>query len=228
MKRYSAHGWVAIFLFLSPCLSAGESGQPVYREIRHRLVFDAPPFRIFNPRIAPGDRSEFHSHTDPTLYVVISPAFMRSRETGGEWSGPPAELARIGSIEYRDYRRTPQNHQVENVGKTEFNMLGIINESPGDDRTDAAAEFDNPWFSVHRYRLAAGSAVSGHEHQNPVVIVQVSEGRTDVVEHDWPTAPKTVLGNWSWHAGGIPHTLRNNGDTEVELVEIELKVQALP
>lgn len=228
MKRRSSHAWSAIVFLLLPGLAPAEDSLPVYREIRHRLVFDAPPFKVFNPRIAPGDRSGFHTHTDPTLYVVISPAFMRAREAGGEWSGPQAELAKVGAIEFRDYRQTPQNHQVENVGETEFNMLGIINESAGDSAKNPAAEFDNAWFSARRLRLDPAAAVPEHAHKYPVVIVQVSEGRSEVVEHGWPVAPKTVLGGWSWHAPGVAHTLRNDSDTEIELVEIELKVPTEP
>ncbi|TAJ93832.1 MAG: hypothetical protein EPO31_06520 [Gammaproteobacteria bacterium] len=227
MKRRGAGVWVVVAFLLTLQCAAAEDNLPVYREIRHRLVFDAPPFKVFNARIAPGDRSGFHAHRDPTLYVVISPAFMRTREAGGEWTGPQAELAKVGAIEFRDYGQIPQNHQVENVGETEFNMLGIINESTGDTGKDPAAEFDNAWFSARRHRLDSSAVVPEHTHKYPVVIVQVSEGRSDVVEHGWPVAPKTVLGNWSWHAAGVAHTLRNTGATEVEIVEIELKGQSM-
>jgi quercetin dioxygenase-like cupin family protein len=60
---------------------------PVYHEPHHRQVFQYGPTRILDLQIPPGDKSWFHSHESPVLYVTLGSSATRTQNLGGEWSG---------------------------------------------------------------------------------------------------------------------------------------------
>ena len=60
---------------------------PVYHEPHHRQVFQYGPVRILDLQIPPGDRSWFHSHESPVLYVTLGTSATRTQNLGGDWSG---------------------------------------------------------------------------------------------------------------------------------------------
>jgi len=199
---------------------------PVWEEPRHRLVYERDDIRIFNTSIPAGDRSLYHRHEHPTLYVVLNIGAMRNQDLGRDWVDLPAGPAAAGGFLYRDYAAEPQTHRVENVGDHSFQVIGVVNLGAGSEGEAVGAgtpEVHNRWFDGYRARLAAGESTAAHRHIHPVLVVQVGAGRSLVLEHDWPTAEKTVAGAWSVHDGGVDHVLRNAGTAAVELVEIEIK-----
>lgn len=199
---------------------------PVYEEPRHRLVFDKVPVKIVNVNIPPGDVSLYHFHEDPTLYIAIHGALMRSQDLGGEWGAPDANARHgTGALVFRNYRTAPQSHRVENLDDASFRLIGIVHKGKGVSITapDQGAEIDNQWFRGTRVRLVPGAQTPGHQHKYPVLVVQVSDGESVVVVNGLATAEKTVIGNWSWHNAGVNHALRNIGESSAELVEVEIK-----
>lgn len=200
---------------------------PVYEEPRHRLVFEKENIRIFNTNIPAGDRSVFHHHENPTLYVMLNGARMRNQNMGEEWTEPDPNIAiPPGTFVFRDYRAEPQIHRVENIDQQSFQVIGIINS--GSEKQDLSSltrepELDNPWFRGYRFKLAAGESSENHRHKHPVFVFQVGNGRSYVIERGFPTAEKTVAGAWSIHDAAVEHQLQNVGSAEIELVEIEVK-----
>ncbi len=200
---------------------------PVYEEPYHRLIYETDNARIFNTSIPAGDTSRYHRHENPTQYVILSYSLMRNQDLGGDWSSPdPDSVPPVGALLFRNYAEQPQEHRVDNAGEDSFQVIGVINYTDGGEGTAGmteAAESGNPWFDVHRYRIEKGKTTGAHRHDNPVVVIQVSAGRSYVLVDGRRSAIKTVRGNWSWHEAGVGHRLGSGGDTDVELVEIEVK-----
>ena len=157
---------------------------------------------------------------------MLSGALMRNQNLGGEWTDPsPTMVTKVGAFVFMDYPK-PQDHRVQNIDHQSFQAIGVINSGPGSDSAATLAqkpEVDNHWFNGYRFKLAPGAKTTIHHHAFPVFVVQVGKGDSVVVERGYPTAEKTVSGNWSVHAAGVDHVLQNIGVTEVELVEIEMK-----
>jgi hypothetical protein len=197
-----------------------------WEEPRHRLVFDKGAVRIFSTSIPAGDTSLFHMHEHPTLYVLLNGARMRNQDVGKDWVElPPGPAMANGAFVYRDYAAEPQTHRVQNVDDHSFQVIGVVNLGPGDERGPAAetAEVQNRWFTGSRFRLRPGESAMAHRHDYPALVVQVGPGNSAVIERGWQTAEKTVAGTWSVHDAGVEHVLANIGVSELELVEIEMK-----
>jgi len=228
MNDYTAF-LLTLALAPSAILAATDTPVPVFEEPRHRLVYDKGPIRIFNTNIPATDTSAYHSHGEPTVYVVLSPVKMRNQELGGEWVDlDPAKGPQAGAIFFKNYREQPQTHRVQNMDTKSFQVIGIGHA--GDGAPGAAAplagqpaELDNQWFAAWRTRLPAGETTPAHRHGHPVLLVQLGAGNSVVLERGGPGSEKTVAGTWSIHDAGVEHQLRNIGASEVELVEIEMK-----
>ena len=209
--------------------AATETPVPVFEEPRHRLVFDKGPIHIFDTVIPAGDTSLYHSHGEPTLYVVLSPVRMRNQDLGAEWVELYPKLGPgPGTFLFKNYREQPQTHRVQNMDTRSFHVIGVTHggdgtPEPAASATGAPAEVDNQWFAGYRTRLAAGATSSVHRHVHPVLIIQVGAGNSAVIERGGPGAEKTVAGTWSIHGAGVEHQLANIGPADIELVEIEMK-----
>lgn len=219
----------SVCLFLVGAVHAAEDTTvvPVYEEPYHRLVFERDDVRIFNTSIPAGDTSRFHRHENPTLYVVLNYSLMRNRDLGEEWTDPdPNRSPPPGAFLFRNYADSIQEHQVDNIGTESFQVIGVINYTNGGEGSAGIgqeAKFSNQWFDAYHHRLEPGKSTGGHRHDNPVFVVQISEGRSHVLVDGRRGSAKSVKGNWSWHEAGVGHRLQNSGETDVELVEIEVK-----
>jgi len=248
VNRSVAH-FVAPTLLVAALLPGTAVAQPaaaadspivlVHHEPHHRQVFQYGPMRILDLQIPPGDRSWFHVHEWPVLYMTLGRSTNRVQNLGGDWSGgaptagaaprpppPPAESPRATST--TSYPEEPITHRLENVGDGLFRAMVVVNETHGDDtRSVAAAGFDgtpelsNPWFRSYRVTLAAGAKTPQHEHRAPVVIFQATAGKGTA------TGPMNFEfnepGQWAFFDAGVAHEIENTGTGPIELLEIEVR-----
>jgi hypothetical protein len=216
-------------LAVAGILRAADVVVPVFEEPRHRLVYDKAPIRIFNTSIPVGDTSLYHSHKEPTLYIVLNPVRMRNQDLGAEWMDlDPAKGPAAGAFLFRNYREQPQTHRVQNMDTRSFQVIGVTHDGDGSAGSAAPAagipaELENAWFAGYRTRLAAGTTSPVHRHAHTVLVVQAGAGDSAVIEHGAAGSEKTVAGTWSIHGAGIEHQLANIGAADVELLEIEMK-----
>ena len=227
---------------------------PVHQEPRHHLVFDSDAIRVLDIQITPGDTTLFHTHSNPILYVNMSASLMRNQVLGRDWGGegtggqqaasttnatapgpprttptvagvPPAVFGRLMSS--TSYAKQPLTHRVNNAGTTLYRLIGVINRTDGDPRTEPSpdfaskAELDNPWFRGYRWPLQ--TPTPEHRHANPVVIVLV-RGRAVVTAAK--DVPLDTLGSFSFIEGGVAHSIkgvRADGVEPNEIVEIEVR-----
>lgn len=217
---------------------------PLTQEPRHHVVFESPSMRIHDIQVPPGDTTLFHTHDTAILYVPIFRSTTRSQVLGGEWSGgaataaaatpppttpAPAEAQRPRpAYSVTTYVEKLYTHRLNNFGPTLFRLVGIANRSKGasgaaDDVSGLSAkpEVENNWYRAHRVVLKPGEATPTHRHATPVVVVMQTAGTATSDSDAW--LPLNGPGDIARHPGTAPHTLRNAGPTEVELVEVEVR-----
>src|SRR5206468_27600 len=68
-------------------LPKGEQVVPVFHEPHHRQLFAFGTTRILEAQVPPGDTSWYHTHTEPVLYLTLSPGQQRTQNLGEDWGG---------------------------------------------------------------------------------------------------------------------------------------------
>jgi len=186
----------------------------IREEPRHRIMHQDGDIYVIDVQINPGDTTLPHTHDSAILYTFIS-------------NGEGPSNGRVNSItRYVDEHYT---HEVHNPGPGLFRIIAVANygpaqEEPGNDAFHGLEpELENPWFRSYRLTLAPGESGRLQQHSHPVIVVQVSEGRTHVSRDDGITAELAAMGDWTWRESGSPFRLQNRSDVEVTLVVNEAR-----
>ncbi len=224
---------------------------PVHHEPHHRQVFQYGPMRILDLQLPPGDRSWFHTHEWPVLYVTLSQGQMRTQNLGDEWGGGRAGrggTARQGGAaggrasgapvpsappaprptSTTSYAERPITHRLENTGTAMIRAIVVVNETPGDETVseDAAGfttmpELTNGWFRAYRIALGPGETTAAHRHRAPVAIIQATPGRG--IGAGAMTFELNEPGQWAFFDADDGHEVRNTGEGRVEFIEVEVR-----
>jgi hypothetical protein len=143
---------------------------PLHQEPHHRQLFQHGAVRILELQLPPGDKSWFHSHDHPVLYVTLANSQMRTQNLGQDWGGggrgraqgagrgpaaggtqPAAPVTPSGpaapsgprATSTTSYAQQSVTHRIENVGTTLIRNMIVVNEGPGDETTsEQAAGFE--------------------------------------------------------------------------------------
>ena len=92
--------------------------------------------------------------------------------------------------------------------------------------TSAAAPIaaENPSVRVYRWVITPGTATAMHTHTRPYLIVAVSPMQLKMTAPDGKSRTEQVkAGDFHWVNVGVTHSLANEGSTEGQIVEFELK-----
>jgi quercetin dioxygenase-like cupin family protein len=188
----------------------------VYQEPRHRVVMDVGDIKLMDIQIQPGDTTLNHTHDSPILYTFIS-------------SGTGPSGGRVTSN--TEYLTEPFTHLVTNNGPGLFRIIAMSHYGEGepgevDSRPQGIQgdpQLENQWFRSYRLELAPGESTPVQRHRNISVVVQVSEGHTEVTKEAGFGADLTRMGDWTWRDAGSSYTIRNAGSTPVSVVVNEAR-----
>lgn len=224
--------WIVVFLLVAgglvrtPTLAAQEGeeeGPPpgervviVYEEPRHRLVVDGGEYKILDVQILPGDTTLWHEHDSPILYSFINL---------GSGSADGRTTANL------DYLENPYVHEVTNSGDERFRIIAAASylppqsddDPPAPRGIDAEPQLLNPWFRSYRLNLEPGETTPVHEHENPAVIIQVTDGRAEVLRDNGFGDQLHAQGEFSFQEPGGTYRVHNGGDETVGVVISEVR-----
>jgi hypothetical protein len=193
---------------------------PVYMEPLHRLVFESAPVRVLDVQLQPGDTSLYHLHEDPIFYVAIDIAAIDAQVLGEEWQRTRVAEWSPGAVAHDlGHAEKPLIHRIRNVGDETFRLIAVTNSGPpappdgsGSDAVlPGDLETEVEWFRQSRVTLAPDTSSGGFQSPFPVVIVQVSPGRADLVVADTATRSLTRPADFSYVESGRDFDLRNTG-----------------
>ncbi len=188
----------------------------VYQEPRHRVVVDIGDIKLMDIQIQPGDTTLNHTHDSPILYTFIS-------------SGTGPSGGRVSST--TTYIEEPFTHQVSNDGTQLFRIIAMSHYGSGEpgevnsrpEGLSGEPQLENPWFRSYRLELAPGESTPVQRHRHISVVVQVSDGHTEVTKATGFGADLTRMGDWTWRDANTPYTIRNAGTTPVSVVVNEAR-----
>jgi quercetin dioxygenase-like cupin family protein len=188
----------------------------IRQEPRHRTVHRDGDVYLIDVQINPGDTTLAHTHDAAIMYTFIS-------------NGGGSQEGRVSSN--TDYVSENFTHQVSNAGPNLFRIIELTNYGPPlaeltqDRPTGISVEptLENEWFRSYRIELAPGATTTEQEHENPTVVVQVTDGKVHVSRPDGITAELDAQGDWAWRDPGNAFTIRNAGTTPVTVVVNEAR-----
>ena len=197
---------------------------PVYKEPKHRLVFENDQAMILDVNLPPGYESLYHKHEIDLLYVTISGTQVWAQPLGGEKRHADVKTSDLRFSS--DNHELPHIHRVGNVGASPFHIIGIGIKGDVSERVepikgdmqDMELVHQKPHASVYRIRLEPGEKSELHKHNLPYTRVYMSDGKMN----DGSGGSVMVkVGEFLWQGGGQSHHYENAGDRAIEIIEMQ-------
>jgi len=212
--------------------SAQQPVIPVYEEPMHRLVLDRTPVRVLDVQVPPGATSLYHLHSDPIFYVAIDISEIDAQALGEEWKRTKVSAWSPGGVAYDlGHAEQPLIHRIRNAGSDAFRLIAVTNNgSPvppagpdGDAALPGDLETEVDWFRQSRVTLSSATEGVRIESPFPVVVVQVSQGRAELLDGDGVSQALTGPGSFAIAEPEHASELKGSGAQPVTLVVIEVR-----
>lgn len=207
--------------------AAAQSPVPVASEPRHHFKFENEYVRVFDVKVAPGDATLFHVHSNDYLFVSIGDANLKAELLGNQ---PGDLILKDGEVRYSKATIT---HRITNQSKELFRNITIeVLKSPalkGEAQAHAKISghtlaLENDRVRVERLILEPGQSTNLHEHTLPGLAVFISGGSLSIeAPGEKARTVKLKPGEFTWRESGVTHKLKNIGKTRFEAVDIEWK-----
>ena len=152
---------------------------PVHEEPRHHLVFQNKEIRILNVLIPPGDTSQYHIHTTPSLFIRLS-----STTTGSQLQGGKASEGKSVAETILFENLAPPNirtHRVWNADKDTFNVMDVelLLKDTVFDKTpltmpNLELEIDTNWVRAYRLIMLGGTEFKIKNKKQLLILVSLN------------------------------------------------------
>jgi len=222
------HAALWLFALGRGCSSPPPDAVSVEKEPFHRPVFTNSEVQVLDVVIPPKRSTLFHSHVHDLLGLTIASAPSKNQVQGQEESLETADP--VGEVWYEPFP-TASTHRVENLGTTPIHyvVFQLLGKAPDSDAnasawpTSAAGKvvFANARARVVRIDLAPGEESTDHEHPTGSGLLLLTGGR--LVEDAGRARQLPEPGFVRWRDSSPHHTLRNAGDTPVQVFEFEIR-----
>jgi len=209
--------------------STAAAAVPVYRESRHHLVFENSLARVLDVRISAGDTTDFHTHANRHVAVVITAARTWDQRLGAALPESASAAIPIGTVFDNASAELPYTHRVADVDTVGVRyivaqLLAPSGIASAELPANSGLHLDHEVLGARIYRvtLAPGQSTPKHRHAPPGLTVQVNAGTLRVAgAKPEGSSAESGAGAWWWRRSGAEHSLRNEGTTPVDVVEID-------
>jgi len=188
-----------------------------------RVVFENPLVRVWEVRVPIGESTPFHEHRNDQVSIRINSTMLENTPKGGLLSFTRDFPLEAGSVSFAEYTGSPYVHKITPKGPNphhvvEAELLGprraAERSAPAAARAGFEVVLDKPRIRASRVIVEPGQTAELATGPNSFVVV-VKGGAA---------APRDLkAGDVQWYGEPSRQSLRNNGSSRLELVEIEVR-----
>jgi len=228
--------WIALFTLVAAVSLAAQV--PLLKDPHHRVTFENAQVRILDVNIPAGEKSLDHRHELDIATISMSNGTSTRISTGGQ---PAANRPSrpLGDATIAEYAGKAQNHLIENVGKSPYQLFAVENLKTSGWSTSPAASGlvtkmiqESRAFRLYDVNLTKGTSQTSHTHAVPTVAVLISgfvmSDGPDTQAKANPGAPIGLKqlaqpGQWILVPAGDTHHIVRLGVGDARVVEIEVR-----
>jgi quercetin dioxygenase-like cupin family protein len=202
-----------------------EAPVPVDQEPRHHTVLKNDSMLVMRVTLKEGERTLYHIHAHDRVSVELSNCSISQQNLNEPED--PSTPTKPGDLSAPAAGATPLIHRVHNFGPGTFEVLDVeFLQRPQQPSSAEAAPvaIENPSARVYRWTLAPGATSAMHRHARPYLIIAVTKMPLKMTAPDGQSSSHEVQpGDFHWIESMVTHSLTNEGSTEGQIVEVELK-----
>jgi len=201
-----------------------ESPVPVEKEPRHHVVLSNDSIIVMHVTIPAGESTLYHTHSHDRAAVHLTANSLTFQLPGKPESAP--DNSRVGEVSASEQREGGYTHRVHNLGPGTFEVVDVEFLQRPKEKSEPAATVaaENPSGRLYNWVLAPGASSTEHTHNRPYLILAVTPFPLKMSAPDGRSLSEQVkAGDFHWIDSKVTHTLTNEGSSEAQIVEIELK-----
>jgi len=198
---------------------------PVEQEPHHHVVLKNDSVLVTHVVIPPGEATLYHTHSYDRAAIHLT----NNMITLQQLNQPEGEQmpAKVGEVSASTRKGDSLTHRVRNASSTPFEVIDVeFLQRPAQASAAVAATVaaENPSMRVYNWVLAPGASSAQHTHELPYLIVAVNTVQLKMTGADGKSSTHEVkAGDFHWVDSKVTHTLANDGTTQGQIVELELK-----
>jgi quercetin dioxygenase-like cupin family protein len=201
---------------------------PVTKAPFHLFMFQDENMSLESVTLPPGFSTGYHSHNQDLVFVITAGAKIKNQVLGKE----PVELEfKTGEVRFASYTKTPGVHRIINLETDNAMRLlgfGIVYPEPGRYNVSARpakyeVALDNDRVRAWRLKLNPGESAPVIQQMAPGARIVVAGGTVTEERPGKPDQPMVLKNHDFMVMPAEERGIKNNGNSAVELVEIELK-----
>ncbi|MCW3117094.1 MAG: hypothetical protein JWM28_1176 [Chitinophagaceae bacterium] len=217
-----------LLVFFSILCFGAKAQVPVSREPRHHVVFENKKARILNVLLPPGDTTQYHVHSTPSVFIGLS-----TSRTGSQLlhQQPVSGTFTAGSVFFEDLRPPhTRTHRVWNMDRMVFHVMDveILARDSGFTQKPFLAkhvtlEIDTPWVRTYKIELAKNEQLAINEKKRTFILVALKDSKINLSINEKETASFVSAGGFFWLNPNDRFKLTNPGDSMSDFALIEMR-----
>ncbi len=206
-----------------------EQAVPITAEPEHKIRFDNGRVRMYEVRLAKGQATLMHEHLADSFSVIFRDTGISIELLDGATTNSSFSAGRVG---FASTAQGPYSHRVVASKDTDFHVIAMELMTPApdplvspDQRADPRIQLvlENPRGRAYRLRLAPGESTGPFVRPGATAIFAISGGRiAEEVSGERNRLWDFETGHFRWMDNAQTLTMKNEGSTPVDLVEIEI------
>jgi len=217
-------GYLLLFLILF----VNTNGQlPVSQEPYHRVVFENDRVRILNVMLPPGDTTQYHVHSTPSVFIGLSTSHPGSQLYNQQ---PAAGLFIAGSAFFEDLSAPHTRiHRVWNRDSFMFHVMDV--ELLGRERAFkqpvlkakyTRLQTDTTWVRIYKVDLPYDAPLVIHDAGRRFLLVALKETKVSVSLNGKEIARFLSSGDFFWISDGDNFIVTNRDKTGATFALLEV------
>jgi len=201
---------------------------PVTNAAFHSVVFQNDNMSLVSVTLPPGTSTGYHSHDQDLVFAITAGAKIENQVLGER----PVEVEfKLGDVHFVNYTKNPGVHQIVNVEENKtLRLLAIGIVRPESGRYTISTRpapyelaLDNDRVRAWRLRVNPGEGAPVIQQMAPGARIVIAGGTVPEKRAGKPDQPRVLRSQDFMEMPAEERGIENNGDSAVELVEIELK-----
>jgi hypothetical protein len=201
---------------------------PVSREPRHHVVFENDKVRILNVLLPPGDTTQYHVHSTPSLFISFT-------KTNTSWQRineqPVSSISVAGYIWFENLNPPHiKIHRVWNMDTSTYHVMDVelLAKDSGFSLKPLAIEhvhllIDTPWVRTYTIKLAKNEEVTIKEQQSNFILVAINDAIIKVTGNGIAGESVAKPGQFYWIKAHDTFAVINRRDTPANFALLEIK-----
>jgi hypothetical protein len=199
---------------------------PVSQEPMHHKILDNGHVRLLDVHIQPGDTTQYHIHSTPSVFLLLTTANTGSQVVSEEdRSGSP--IPHYGEIWFEGFYVKPRIHRVYNHDTHEYRVMDIELTSKKFIPIDSPIKqeaftflFEEKPVRAYRLLLRPAGNISIQTRKADILVIQLTDSVNDFRVNEKSFHLK---GDWLYIPAGFPIKIKNGGLVKAEFAFFELK-----